>query len=115
MSSSIFLSMTTDIVEQATLEGEARSEGIILSTQTFSWKASAAGGTFLAGLALTAIEFPTAGAFESIPEMTIGRLGLVYLLASVVLYTISISFILLYRVSRSSHEAAVRRIGASDS
>ncbi len=114
MVTSIFLSMTADIVEQTQLASKSRNEGIILATQTFTQKLAAAGGAALAGLSLSLIAFPQGDGLEELAPSIVLRLGLAYLFGAAVLYCFSIACIALYRVDRERHQQAVRVLEATE-
>lgn len=105
MISSVVYSMSADIVEEtATFDGY-KSEGIILSTQTFITKFGQAGGVSLAGVLLAWINFPAdAGAYAVPSAETIAKLGWAYVGAVMVFYGLSVACLLGYKIARGDYE-----------
>jgi Na+/melibiose symporter-like transporter len=103
-------SMTVDITEQVELDTGRRSEGVITSAVTFAGKCAYALGTFLGGLTLSLIAFPTATAVGDVAPDVIFDLGLVYGPLILVIYLGSAYEISRYRISRAQHEEALARL-----
>jgi Na+/melibiose symporter-like transporter len=103
-------SMTVDITEQAELDTGRRSEGIITSAVTFASKCAYALGTFLGGMTLSFVEFPTEAAVGDVAPDIIFDLGLVYGPLILVIYLGSAYAISRYQISRVQHEETVARL-----
>ena len=71
-------SMIADLAERTELETGRRNEGVISSTVTFATKCAGALGTFIAGILLSLIAFPTETAVGDVKPDTIAALGLIY-------------------------------------
>ncbi|WP_310532481.1 MFS transporter [Novosphingobium sp.] len=72
-------SMNADLVEEAELRTGYRSEGLMVSANTFVRKASQGLGTLAAGLVLTFAEFPTGADRSEVPGDVLTRMGWLYL------------------------------------
>jgi Na+/melibiose symporter-like transporter len=103
-------SMAVDITEQAELDTGRRSEGVITSAVTFASKCASALGTFLGGLTLSLIEFPTETAVGGVAPDVIFDLGLVYGPLILVIYLGSVYAISRYPISRIQHEETLARL-----
>jgi Na+/melibiose symporter-like transporter len=103
-------SMTVDITEQAELDTGRRSEGVITSAVTFASKCAYALGTFLGGLTLSLVEFPTETAVGDVAPDVIFDLGLVYGPLILVIYLGSVYEISRYQITRAQHEETLTRL-----
>jgi Na+/melibiose symporter-like transporter len=103
-------SMTVDITERAELDTGRRSEGVITSAVTFASKCAYALGTFLGGLTLSLIEFPTETAVGEVAPDVIFDLGLVYGPLILVIYLGSVYAISRYPMSRMQYEETLARL-----
>ncbi len=103
-------SMTVDITEQAELDTGRRSEGVITSAATFARKCAYALGTFLGGLTLSLIEFPTETAVGDVAADVIFDLGLVYGPLILVMLLSSAYAISRYPISRAQHAETLARL-----
>ena len=103
-------SMTVDITEQAELDTGRRSEGVITSAVSFAGKCSYALGTFLGGVTLSLVEFPTETAVGDVAPDIIFDLGLVYGPLILVIFLGSVYAISRYRISRVQHEETIARL-----
>jgi GPH family glycoside/pentoside/hexuronide:cation symporter len=103
-------SMTVDITEQAELDTTRRSEGVITSAVTFASKCAYALGTFLGGVTLSLIEFPTETTVGDVAPDIIFDLGLVYGPLILVIFLGSAYAISRYQISRSQYEEMVARL-----
>ena len=103
-------SMTVDITEQAELDTGRRSEGVITSAATFARKCAYALGTFLGGLTLSLIEFPTETAVGDVAPDVIFDLGIVYGPLILVMLLGSACAISRYPISRVQHEETLARL-----
>jgi GPH family glycoside/pentoside/hexuronide:cation symporter len=103
-------SMMVDITEQAELDTGRRSEGVITSAVTFASKCAYALGTFLGGVTLSLVEFPTETTVGDVAPDTIFDLGLVYGPLILVIFLGSVYAISRYRISRVQHEETIARL-----
>jgi len=103
-------SMMMDITEQAELDTGRRSEGVITSAVSFAGKCSYALGTFLGGVTLSLVEFPTETAVGDVAPDIIFDLGLVYGPLILVIFLGSVYAISRYRISRVQHEETIARL-----
>jgi len=104
-------SMTVDITEQVELDTGRRSEGVITSAATFARKCASSLGTFLGGLTLSLIEFPTETAVGDVAADVIFDLGLVYGPLILVILLSSAYAISRYPISRAQHAETLARLG----
>jgi Na+/melibiose symporter-like transporter len=103
-------SMTVDITEQVELDTGRRSEGVITSAVTFARKCTYALGTFLGGITLSLIEFPTETAVGDVAPDVIFDLGLVYGPLILVILLSSAYAISRYPISRAKHAETLARL-----
>ncbi len=97
-------------VLESELDTGRRSEGVITSAVTFASKCAYALGTFLGGVTLSLIEFPTETAVRDVAPDIIFDLGLVYGPLILVILLGSVYAISRYPISRVQHEEAVARL-----
>jgi glycoside/pentoside/hexuronide:cation symporter, GPH family len=110
MISSATYSMSTDIVEQARLHTGLQTEAIILSTQTFTAKSATAGGTALAGIVLSMVNFPENAALVGLEPSVTSNLGLAYMLSLGGLSLAAVVPLYFYKLNREHHLAAVSEL-----
>ncbi len=103
-------SMSSDITEQIELETGRRNEGIISSTMTFAQKCATGIGTFLAGILLALIAFPTETAVGDVPADTLFNLGLIYGPMILLIFLVCCYVLSRYSISRSHHGSNVEHL-----
>jgi Na+/melibiose symporter-like transporter len=104
-------SMVADIVEDNAVRTGHRAEGLLFSAQDFVAKAVSGAGVFISGLVLTFIAFPVGARPGHVDPQVVTKLGLVYMPVVGLLYGLAVVFLSMYRISRSTHEENVRRLG----
>ena len=103
-------SMTADVTEQLQIETGRRNEGVISSTMTFASKCADALGTFLAGILLALIAWPTETAVGEVPADKIFNLGLIYGPLVMAIFLGACYAISRYTISRADYGTAVSRL-----
>lgn len=103
-------SMIADLTERTEMETGRRNEGVISSTVTFVSKCADAIGTFLAGILLTLIAFPTETAVGDVPQKTINELGLIYGPLVCTIWLAAIMVLKRYRIDRARHAGMVEQL-----
>jgi GPH family glycoside/pentoside/hexuronide:cation symporter len=103
-------SMIADVVEEVEEKTGRRSEGLLLSANTFIAKAVSGFGLLAAGLLLSFVHFPSGAQPSEVPLEVLHRLGVVYIGALILLYSVSITCLFNYPLSRESHEARLQRL-----
>ncbi len=105
ISASILLTaMTADLVEDIEITTGRREEGLLLATRSFSAKVVAGAGTFIAGMVLSAIDFPVGARPGEVDPDTVFRLGLVTFPLVGGLFFVAFLFVSGYDLSRQGHE-----------
>lgn len=102
---SVIQSMVADLVEEAELRTERRSEGLMFAVVTFTRKSVEGIGVLSASLILTIVSFPAGAAPSDVPQSTITNLGIAYLPAVFIFWALMLLLITRYRLDRSDHEA----------
>ncbi len=108
-------SMIVDLAEQTELETGRRNEGVIASSITFAGKCADALGTFLAGILLTLIAFPTETAVGDMPPEIITKLGLIYGPVVFLIWMGVIVILSRYQLTRSVHEETLNKLAERSS
>jgi glycoside/pentoside/hexuronide:cation symporter, GPH family len=106
----LFASMIADVVEESEVATGRRSEGVFFAARNFVMKVVSGVGIFLSSVLLGAIDFPSGAKPGEVDPAIIARLGKVYVPILVFLYLAFLAFISSYRISRSSHEANLKRL-----
>jgi Na+/melibiose symporter-like transporter len=106
----LFAAMIADVVEESELVTGRRSEGVFFAARNFVMKVVSGVGIFLSSVLLGAIDFPSDAKPGQVDPATIARMGKVYVPMLVCLYIAFLVFISSYRISRSSHEANLKRL-----
>jgi Na+/melibiose symporter-like transporter len=103
-------SMIADVTEEVEEKTGRRSEGLLLSANTFVAKAVSGFGVFGAGLLLAFVNFPNGAQPSEVPAEVLHKLGFVYIGALMIFYAVSITCLFNYPLSRESHEARLKRL-----
>lgn len=111
----MFAAMLTDLVEKRELVTGMRQEGLLFAMQMFIMKINSGIGLWLAGLALSAIHFPTNAAVEDVPLEAIAKLGIVYGPCMMALYAIAVIALFFFRIRRADHYRHLERLEAGRS
>jgi len=103
-----FQSMMADAADEHELMFGARREGLYFSGITFSAKAASGLGSFIAGFALDAINFPVdiankGGENIHLTQATVNGLGLVYGVGPALITAIGIVLTIFYKIDRRAH------------
>lgn len=106
-------SMIADVVEDSELRTGRRSEGLFFAAAAFVAKAVTGIGIFLSSMILLVAGFPEHAAPGEVDPEVIRHLGLVYLPTLGVIYVLAAVFMAPYRITRESHEAALRELAAA--
>jgi glycoside/pentoside/hexuronide:cation symporter, GPH family len=109
-SSILTSSMLADVVEESELTTGRRSEGLLFAAHSLVQKAVSGVGIFASTLLLTAVHFPRGAKPGAVDSSVIRALGLTYVPVMLGIYLVSIAFLFAYRISRTSHEANLRRL-----
>jgi GPH family glycoside/pentoside/hexuronide:cation symporter len=108
-----FQSMLADTADEHELLFGVRREGLFFSGLTLAYKASAALGGLIAGLALDAIEFPTDIASKagiSIPPEVLARIGLIAGPLPAAFAALAPLFLLGYHLTRRRHAQVIDQL-----
>ena len=103
-------SMIADLVEQSELRTKRRSEGIFFSAITLTRKSVQGLGVLIAGLILSAVDFPREVTAGEVPEETLFSLGLYYIIALYILWSLMLLMIYFYKIDREGHESNLRML-----
>ncbi|MEJ2089425.1 MAG: MFS transporter [Gammaproteobacteria bacterium] len=101
-----FGSMMADATDEHELRFGSRREGLYFSGLTFGGKCAIGLGSFVAGIGLDLIGFPTdlaAHPDQVIPETTLRHLGLIYGPGAAVISFASVSILLRHRLNSAEH------------
>ena len=103
-------SMIADVVEQNELRLKRRTEGVLFAANAFIQKCVTGLGIFATSLILGFAGFPAKAAPGSVPWSVLTKLVLAYSAVVAVLYLLSAACLLLYRITRESHEANLKAL-----
>ncbi len=106
----IVTSMVADIVEEAELRTGRRSEGLLLSAETFLRKLSAGVTVVVPGLLLALVGFPPHADPKTLDPLVMRHLALISMPLHVVLGIAATSVLLFYRIDRRRHEANLAKL-----
>ncbi len=105
-------SMMADVADDHELATGARQEGIFFAALAFAAKSTSGLGSFLAGIGLDLIAFPTQVAPELVPEAKATALGVLYGPGIAIVAVVAISFLWHYGIDRARHAAIVEALEA---
>lgn len=103
-------SMMADVADDHELATGARQEGIFFAALAFAAKSTSGLGSFLAGIGLDLIDFPTQVAPEAVPAAKATALGIFYAPAIAVIAIAAIAFLSRYGIDRKRHAEIVRAL-----
>jgi Na+/melibiose symporter-like transporter len=112
MTGTFLTAMVADIVEDSAVQTGRRAEGLLFAADSLFKKISGAGGPAFAGLVLTIAAFPIGAKRGHVPEAALRHLMLIYLPTLIAIYTVSISALALYNITRKSHAENLRTLDA---
>ena len=98
-------SMIADLVEEAEIKTQRRSEGVFFASVTFVRKVTQGIGAAVAGVLLTISQFPAGATPDQVPEAVLTTFGWLYVPVIFGLWMIMIACLSLYSVDRHRHEA----------
>jgi glycoside/pentoside/hexuronide:cation symporter, GPH family len=96
------MSALADVADQNELKHGLRQEGILYATRSLAAKMDLAVGTFLAGIVITAINFPAKATPGLVPADTLYKLGLADSVFAAIPGLIAILFYARYNIDRRS-------------
>ena len=105
-------SMVADTTDEGELAHGERREGMYAAVLAFAIQASSGIGGLLAGLSLDLIRFPRQAPVGAVPPAAVDALGYVVGPVLMLLFALSLWFLLGYRISRARHREIVERLGA---
>lgn len=108
----IVQAMVADLVEEAELRTERRSEGLMFAVMTFTRKAVEGVGVLSASLIIALAALPENAEPSDITPETATRLGLFYLPAVFIFWALMLVFITRYTLTREDHEANLQALAA---
>jgi Na+/melibiose symporter-like transporter len=97
-------SMIADLVEEAEIKTQRRSEGVFFASVTFVRKVTQGIGAAVAGVLLTISQFPAGATPDQVPEAVLTTFGWLYVPVIFGLWMIMIACLSLYSVDRRAHE-----------
>tara|TARA_B100001057_G_scaffold152951_1_gene153115 strand:+ start:1196 stop:2650 length:1455 start_codon:yes stop_codon:yes gene_type:complete len=104
-------SMIADLVEDAEVRTNKRSEGVFFASVTFIRKTTQGLGVVAAGWLLSSSGFPEGATPDEVPMSVVLDLAMVYVPAVVLLWSLMIVCVSLYQVDRSKHEENLQTLG----
>ncbi len=99
----IISSMIADVVEDAAVKTGVRSEGLLMAANGLLPKFTNGFGVFLAGLIITAANFPTHAAPGTVSPDVMRHMSLLYLPFSVFMKVLSVAVLVGYRIDAGKH------------
>jgi len=102
--------MIADIVEDAEVVTGRRNEGLFFAANGFAGKMVSGVGILVAGLILSAVEFPTQASPDDVDPSKIGDLATIYIPIIAMLYLSGCAALFFYQISRSGHEETLRQL-----
>ncbi len=107
----VFLTaLIADVVEDNAVKIGRRTEGLLFAADSLFKKIGSAGGPAVAGLILTAADFPVGAKKGQVPPETLNKLILLYIPTLIGIYVVSISLMAAYNIDRKKHADNVRRL-----
>lgn len=110
MTSVIVASMFADLADDNAVRTGARAEGFLFALNGLIPKISTGLGVFGGSALIAMVRFPAHAQQGTVSQGVLHALGLAYLPVMAVLYAVSISIIVFYRIDRSTHEANMARL-----
>ena len=100
-----------DLVEDAEVRTNKRSEGVFFASVTFIRKTTQGIGVVAAGLLLTYSEFPEGLTPDQVPVSVVHDLATIYVPVVILLWSLMILCISMYQVDRTKHEENLQTLG----
>ena len=110
MASIYFSAMFADIVEDNEKNNSQRSEGLYYAASSFTQKALNSFGILLAGQILKFVNFPQGSEVDQIAPNIITNLVLASLSCLAVIYSVAVSLLFFYNISRETHKENLKYI-----
>jgi Na+/melibiose symporter-like transporter len=104
-------SMIADLVEDAEVRTNKRSEGVFFASVTFIRKTTQGIGVVAAGLLITFSGFPEGATPDQVPMSVVHDLATVYVPVVVMLWSLMIVCVSMYQVDRAKHEENLQTLG----
>jgi Na+/melibiose symporter-like transporter len=104
-------SMIADLVEDAEVRTNKRSEGVFFASVTFIRKTTQGIGVVAAGLLLAYSEFPEGATPDQVPVSVVHDLATIYVPLVILLWSLMILCISMYQVDRTTHEENLQSLG----
>ena len=105
-------SMRADVADEHELHTHRRQEGIFFGALAFAGKSTSGLGTFIGGLALDLIHFPTQADPSTIPIEKIDALGFFYGPGIMLFAVVAMLLLSRYRIDRRRHAEIARALNA---
>ncbi len=106
----LFSSMVADAVEDSEITTGRRSEGIFFAARSFIAKVVSGAGMIASTTILSIVGFPDNAVPGEVADEVLTNLAQIYLPILVVLFTISILCLGMYRITRDSHRENLERL-----
>lgn len=105
--------MIADLVEDAEVRTNKRSEGVFFASVTFIRKTTQGIGVVAAGLLISFSGFPEGATPDLVPMSVVHDLATLYVPVVVLLWSLMILCVCLYQVDRAKHEENLQTLGRS--
>jgi Na+/melibiose symporter-like transporter len=102
--------MITDINEDNELRTGQRSEGVFAAAGSFMNKIVTGAGILVGGLLIDLVHFPAHATPQSIDPQIIRNLVILNIPIQVVLISVTIGLLMLYKIDRAVHEDNLRKL-----
>jgi len=107
----VFLTaLIADVVEDNAVRIGRRTEGLLFAADSLFKKIGSAGGPAVAGLILSAAQFPIGAKKGQVPPEVLHKLILLYIPTLIGIYVVSISLMWAYNIDRTKHADNLRRL-----
>jgi glycoside/pentoside/hexuronide:cation symporter, GPH family len=103
-------SMMADVADEHELQTHRRQEGVFFGALSFAGKTASGLGTQVAGIVMDVIRFPAGADVRVVSDEIVRSLGIAYGPGIMVLGTLSLPFLLRYRLDRRRHAEIVRAL-----
>jgi Na+/melibiose symporter-like transporter len=107
-------SMMADIADEHELHTGSRNEGVFFGALSFAAKSTSGLGSFIAGLGIDFIDFPTRADPAAVPEAKILSLGVLYGPGIAVLAVAAIAVLSRYPIDRARHARTTAALARSE-
>jgi glycoside/pentoside/hexuronide:cation symporter, GPH family len=103
-------SMMADVADEHELRTHRRQEGVFFGALSFAGKTASGLGTQVAGIVMDVIRFPAGADVRVVSDEIVRSLGIAYGPGIMVLGTLSLPFLLRYRLDRRRHAEIVQAL-----